>query len=504
MAARKPPTTKPRVRKPAVARVAASFDYSGPRAGGVRNPIWLDPKGGTTLIDSCKGRNNYYKMTGAVQASICRRMVERNWFLRSVIPRRIETTIAGFDAIDADGVSMKGQYDFLSLVNDILWEELTTSNVVCMWRKDEDLPVITTLDMESVVYSSSGGIERITITYAADPVMAKDTANAADFKKELGPDMYKAITKGGDVTIIKGDKGDKFWDFEVLTGGKRRGVFMIPELVPILDVLDFLELMGVGDWNIAWFRKDIIRQWKKGYPVKNGQGAGVNSVDITTKEIKELGEGSAKINGASNVPMNHDLDASYLTTPSDAFDPKQVEAAIDKLLQFGGMEAVVLLGSFSQQNGAAPSLMHLSRITALARRARIEGFLTRIFRADAFISLDWKTAPDAQGRVNPRFHWSVKSLYSMAELLEMSKSTNDGTCSTQTRRELLDLDNDQEVVRLKAEHKDRSGYAPPFEAGQALLPAMFPAELGAKTPSSTPAASPAKVKKPAGRPATVK
>ena len=497
--------TTSRARKPAPpAKIAASFEYSGPRAGGVRNPIWLDTRGGTTLIDSNKGRNNYYKMRGSLQASICRRMVERNWFLSTVIPRRVATTIAGFDCRDADGVSMRSQYDFLSLVSDILHEDLTTSNVVCMWRKGEDLPTITTLDMESVEYAVSGGIERITITYEADAYMAKDTANAAFYKKALGEDMYKAISKGGPVTIVKGEKGDKFWDFEVMGSGKRRGVFMIPELVPILDVLDFLELMGVGDWNIAWFRKDIIRQWKKGYPVKNGAGAGVNSVDITKGEIKELGEGGAAINGASNIPMNHDVEASYLTTPADSFDAKQVKAAIDKLLQFGGMEAVVLLGSFSQQNGAAPSLMHISRITALARRARVEGFLARIFSAEEFSSLDWKTEPDESGRVNPKFHWSVKSLYSMEELLAMVGELNDGTASTQTRREILDLDNEQEVSRLIAEHANRQGYAPPFEAGQALLPAMFPDELAPAGAAVPPPAAKKTAKKEAGRTAKIK
>ncbi len=489
-----------RTRKQTQAVVAASFDYAGPKAGGAKQPVWLSTTGNQTLIDVQKGRNNYYKMKGATQAAICRRFVEGNWFLRSVVPLRHASTIDGFDARDKNGKSMAGQYDFYSLVSDLLHEDLNTSNVVCIWRKGEQLPTVTVLDMEVVEYGSIAGIERIIVTYPKDTAMAKDVtdnpASAADYKELLGEKVYQACLKGGTVTFVKGREEDE-WDFEVMVGGKRRGVFTMPELVSILADLDYLELMGVGDWNLAWFRKDVIRLIKKGYKVTNGQGAGVNSVDIGTKDIKDLGEGTSKINGNANVPANHDTDWSYLTVSPENFDPKQVEAVIERLMQFGGIEAVVLLGSFSQQNGAAPSLMRNARTMAFARRGRIENLLRRIFSADEFRKLNWGARATKTTALPIKFHWSVKSLYSIAELVELVSGTNDGTASPQTRREWLDLDNDTEVLRLKAAHADRAGYAPPFEAGQALLPAMFPDELGAAESTATPPGKP-------GRPQKVK
>ena len=506
MPAKKTPA-KPRARKSAPpAQIAASFDYILPRSGGAKQPVWLSPTNGQTMIDVQKGRNNYYKMAGATQAAICRRFVEGNWFLRSVLPMRHASTIDGFDARDKNGVSMAGQYDFYSLAADILHEELNTSNVVCLWRKGEPLPPVTVLDMEIVEYGSIAGIERIVVTYPKDEAMAKDVKdnpeNAADYQDRLGEKVYLAYLKGGKVTFVK-DREEDEWDFEVMVGGKRRGVFTMPELVSILADLDYLELMGVGDWNLAWFRKDVIRLIKKGYKVTNGQGAGVNGVDITPRDIKQLGEGTAKINGSSTVPANHDTDWSYLTVAPENFDPKQVESVIDRLMQFGGIEAVVLLGSFSQQNGAAPSLMRNARTLAFARRDRIENLLRRIFAADEFRKLNWGARATKTQPLPIKFHWSVKSLYSIAELVEMVGGTNDGTASTQTRREWLDLDNEQEAERLKSEHADRTGYAPPFEAGQALLPAMFPDELGAKDAAAPPPTA-TKVKADPGRPAKVK
>lgn len=457
-------------------QAAASFEWAGSQAGIVR-PVWMAPKGGLTMIDLQKGRNNYYKMDVRQQVSICRRMAARNWFLNPVLTLRHATWSEDFRAIDSDGNNIHEQYNFIDLVSDIFWEYLISTNVVCMWRKGEKLPFINVMDAETIEYSTVGGKERVIIQYSKDDVMAKDRDNETEYRRILGDKVYEAQVSGKKVTIIK--DVDEEWNFETLIAGKRRGVFTIPEMVPILDTVDFMELMGIGDWNLAWARKDVIRLIKKGYKVAHGQGSGINSVDISKADIKNLGEGFAKISGNANVPANHDVDPSYLTVPSDSMDPKQVEAATDRLLHWGGIEAVVLFGSFSQQNGAAPSLMRNARTLAFSLRGRVEGLLRRILAADEFRSLDWKGD-------EKNFRWGVKSLYSLDELLSLAKSTNDGTASPQTRREWLGLDNETEVERLKAAHADREGYAPPFEAGQALLPAMFEDLANASSTPSTP------------------
>lgn len=474
-AATSAPEAKPRRRAATVA--AAGFEWSLPSQGGMVRPVWMAPKGGLTMIDLQKGRNNYYRMDVRDQASVCRRMSERNWFLRPLLRLRHASWSEEFKAIDAAGADMHLQYAFAALAEDILHEHLISSNVVCMWRKGQKLPVISVLDAETVEYKTVGGTEQIIIQYTADPVMARDRENEAEYRRILGDKVYKAYTTGGKVTIIKGV--DEEWDFETMIDGKRRGVFCIPEMVSILDTIDFVELMGIGDWNLAWARKDVIRLIKKGYKVAHGQGSGVNSVDITPKEITDLGNGFGGITGNATVPANHDVDPSYLTVPSDNFKPEQVESAMDRMLHYGGIEAIVLFGSFSQQNGAAPSLMRNARTSAFAVRGRIEELLRRIFSADEFKSLDW-------GGEEMHFHWGVKSLYSLDEILAMVKGTNDGTASPQTRRAMLGLDNETEVTRLKEAHADRTGYAPPFEAGQAILPALFPDLASAQNANPTP------------------
>ncbi len=471
----------------------AEFKWTG-GAGGIVRPIWqaTQGRGAKTMIDFQKGRNNYYNMDVRQQAAMCRRMSERNWFLRPVKDLRHASWCEDFDARNSQGESMSDQYDFASLVSDVMHERLTTSNVVCMWRKREALPFVTVMDMEQVEYRNTGGLERIRIEYSQDQELAANRKNEAELRKKLGDKMYEAMTKGGTLEIIKG-MDDAEWDFEVMISGKRRGVFCIPEMVPILDSVDFVELMGIGDWNLAWARKDVIRLIKKGYPVTHGQGAGINSVDITDDEIADLGKGFAEVNGNTTIPANHDVNPSYLLVPPDGFDPKQMDVAWNKLLTYGGIEAVVLFGSFSQQNGAAPSLMRNARTMAFKVRKDVEDLLNRIFSAPEFSRLDWgASATKGSGGENaakPKrsYFWGVKSLYSMDELLKLVDSTDNGISSRTTAREMLGLNDKIEGDRLEREHAERKRYAPCFESSQALLPAMFPEELGSadSTPAST-------------------
>ncbi len=460
----------------------ADFKWVG-GFGGLVRPVWqsLSGRGQKTMIDFQKGRNNYYNINVRDQSAMCRRMADRNWFLRPVKDLRRATWTEDFDARNNKGKSMADQYNFPDLVDDIMDEILVSSNVVCLWRKGEKLPFVTVLDAEQVDYRSNGGMERIKVQYTADGIMAADKKNEGKYRALLGDRMYEAIAKGKEIEIIKGL--DEEWDFETLIGGKRRGVFCIPEMVPMLDCVDYVELMGVGDWNLAWARKDVIRMIKKGYPVTHGQGAGVNSVDITDTDIASLGEGFSGITGNINVPANHDVNPSYLLVGSENFDPKTMEVAWNKLLMYGGIEAVALFDSFSQQNGASPSLMRNARARAFRVRKDVEGLLNRIFAAPEFSPLKWGGKSP-----NKSYHWGVKSLYSMDEMLKLLSETDNGIMSRHTAREMLGLDDTLEGDRLLMEHKDRARYAPPWESAQALLAQFFPKDFPgtAKSPVTSP------------------
>lgn len=436
--------------------VTASFDHG---FGAGKLPIWHSPRGGPTLISQQKQRNNWYGMDIRGQMSGCRKVSDQNGLVRPVVDLRHASITAGFRLMSEGGEDPDAEYDFAGLVDDIIREDLTTDAVVALWRKDETNPVISILDAERCDYSSVGGIDRIRLRVPQDHAMAKDKALKNAYIERLGQRMYDAYCGGKVIDIVRGH--DEDWDFRVMTSGKRRGCFRTPELVGILETIDFLELMGVGDWNLAWFRKDVIRLIKKGYK-GTGQHAMTGSVDLTKPQEEQLGKGFSSLSGNANVPANHDVDASYLTMDPSNFDPAQVKAAIDRFLMWAGIEGVILLGSFSQQNGAAPSLMRNHRTMVFSKRTRVERFLREILAADEFQGL-------VDDPAKQRFGWSVKSLYSVDEIAKLVTATADGIASPQTRRQWLDLDDRVESELMRKAHANREDYTPPFEARQGLL-----------------------------------
>jgi hypothetical protein len=454
-------------------RIVAAFDSQGSPVSHVA-PFYGGVMRGISLIDRQKFRNNWSKQPIRSQISAVRHYASYNWFLNPVLSLRAASHGAGFRVVGEEV-----DYDVESLVEDIVEEDLVSSNIVCLWRKGVDRPTITVLDAERVEYSSIGGIEKILLQCSADRAMAADKDNEDIYRKELGDTMYDACCRGTCVKILRGY--DKDWNFAYMGRGKRRGCFATPALIGLLDALDYLELMGVGDWNLAMKRKDLIQLIKKGFKVTTGGNAVVNSVNITKPDVTTLGEGFSNLNGISTVPLNHDIDVSYLTVDPVNFKPEMIKSATDKIMLYGGIEAVVILGEFSQQNGAAPSLMRNARTEAFARRGRIERLLRTIGEEPEFSGV-FK---------NPRkvvFGWSVKSLYSIEELNQLSNGMAPGLGSPKTRRGLYDLDDDQETERMLEAHANRKAYTPAFEAGQGMVPLVFPGEFAsqASNPSGEP------------------
>lgn len=463
--------------------VAASFGY----LKGLINPGTLGyvPSKRGQLISTQRFRNNYAPMNFREQAATCRMAADHNWFLRPVLSLRAAVHGAGFALVDppdgGDGVMLDG-YDVGALVDDILHEDLVTGNLVALWRKDQDAPPVTIIDAERVEYRSVGGVETLHMSFAADKLMRNSGAQLRySYQTSLGNRMFQAMCDGKPITIVKGQ--DKEWNFAVLPGGKRRGRLTVPELVSVLDDIDMIELAKVGDWNLLWKRKDVIRFWTKGYAVKSGGGAGTESVNITKAQIKELGEGAKEINGPVDIPRNHDLSAEYLTIHPDMLEPKHTAGVIERLLHFGGPEAVALFGSFSQQNGAAPSLMRNARARANVARNRAEKFLHMILSEEEFDSLGY-ASPDQ----NLRARWSMRPLHSIDELTRIVKETAGGVASPQTRRDLMDLDDAQESQRMRAAAENWQGYVPPFESAQGLVASAYP-DIYPDAPKNVPPGS---------------
>ncbi len=426
--------------------------------------IPIGPGKGTTMIAAQKFRQNFYNLPVKQLLGISRLMSERNWFVEPVNRSRFNIYGAGFrfstkkarDWAEANG------YDFQQIHDDLLWEYLYSSAVVALWRKNPEpgtIPRIEVPALTDVEVVSEIGRNGIRITF---PKNAKLEDSAKD---RMGQKMFDAVKTGKPLTIYE---EDEFWDFKVMKSGKSRDPIQAPSITAILDDLDFIECVKVGDWNGAWSRREIIRQTKKGYSTNSGPNAGRTTNNAKIGDLNSILKKMQAIQGKYEMATNFDQDVSWITFLAEFFDKDIADSARSNLIHWGGLPAILMLRTESQISGiSAPMLMRL-REEVEGFRAGFARFLKSVFNSDSFKA----NFPDSPALIP---QWSVKPLYSIKELTDLLVPAMKGVVSPQTIREsFLGLDDESESALMLESHKNRDGYIPPHEANQGLLTARFP------------------------------
>jgi hypothetical protein len=422
------------------------------------------PGKGTTMIAAQRFRQNFYALPVKDLLSISRLMSERNWFVEPVNRSRFNIYGAGFrfsTKAARDWAETVG-YDFQQAHDDLLWEYLYSSAAVALWLKTPDAQTIPRIEvpaLTNVEIISEIGRSGIRITF---PKNAKLDPEA---KGRMGEAMFNAIKTGKPLSIYE---DDDIWDFRVMKSGKSKDPFQAPSITAILDDLDFIECIKVGDWNGAWSRREIIRQTKKGYSTNSGPNAGRTTNNAKTADLKSILNNMKSIQGKYEMATNFDQDVSWITFLAEFFDKDIADSARSNLIHWGGLPAILMLRTESQISGiSAPMLMRL-REEVEGFRAMFARLLTSVFNSESFK----RNYPDAPKLIPV---WSVKPLYSVKELTDLLIPAMKGIMSPQTIREsFLGLDNEAESALMLQAHQSRDGYIPPHEANQGLLTARFP------------------------------
>ena len=76
--------------------------------------------------------------------------------------------------------------------------------------------------------------------------------------------------------------------FAILKEGRTGQPPPPPALTSILDDLDFIEAVRVGDWNGADSRREVIRHTKMGGGVSSGPNAGTARNNAKSAEVKAI------------------------------------------------------------------------------------------------------------------------------------------------------------------------------------------------------------------------
>jgi hypothetical protein len=425
--------------------------------------------GGKTMMDAQKFRVNWYGLERKQLGRIARLVAARNWFAAPV--HRLNKSLYGGGFQLKDPAARKwaalGTYPFKRIHDDILHEYLISGSALAFWRTDagaSELPMIEVPDMENVDYDVVAGAPRVWITIPSNKKL--------DPKLEivLGKKMFEAIKTGKPLILTKGDDTSGY-DFEILKDGKSTGLIEPPSITGILDDLDFIEAARVGDWNGAWARREIIRHTKKGFGVSSGPNAGSTRGNAKYGELQSILKAMKNILGKADVATNFDQEISWLTFPANEFfSAGMIEAALQRLVFWGGLAAILLLKTDSQITGLSAFLYDRLRGQVDGFRDDFGPFLGRVFNSESF-KKNFPAAPDLS------VAWSVKSLYTGAALNSYATfASTYGILSPPSIRELYGIDDEEESLRMRSAHAEREDYTPPYEPRQGLLPSLFPAD----------------------------
>lgn len=416
---------------------------------------------GQTLIGALRNRPNWYAMARREIDRVARIVTERNWFTRPVHAMRLAVYSHGFQFSSAEARAWAGQgtYPFRKVAKDMIDEWLVSRAVIVWWRKNPtpgSLPRLHIPNAGDCEYDVIAGVPQISVTMQRRALPEKD-------KAIIGERMWTATRKGGKFVI---QEGDPEFDFRVLKEGKDSSPLPVPPLVTILDDLDFVEAIRVGDWNGAKARWEIIRHTKKGYAVTSGNNAGLPRNNAKKEELKAILEAMKKILGKQDLVTNFDQEVAWLIFPKEHFHEDLLREVKQRLLFWSGVFGVLLLKTDSQITGLSAFLMDQLRAEVLAFREDFTEFLTEIFNSESFLA-GMPSAP----RLVPQ--WDVKLLYSAKALIELATFYSTyAIAAPQTVREMFGIDNEEAMGLFRQAHEDPQGYTPVFEPRQGITAAV--------------------------------
>ncbi len=449
-------------------------------SAGIPNPVTR----GRSMVDAQQFRVNWYQIERCHLNRIARLVTERNWFASPVHAINKSVWGAGFrfDSKEANDFVKSGTYPFARLHADMLEEYLVNNAVCAFWRKDTPAgttPIIEVPDIENVKYETIGGVPQITVTVTVNRKISDS------LKPIIGEKMWGCIKEGKKLVIAKQGDNSEEYDFEILKDGKSTGCIPAPRLTGILDDLDYIEAVRCGDWNGAWSRREIIRHTRKGSGVSSGPNAGTARNNVKASEIKAILAAMKSILGKSDVATNWDQEIAWLAFPSEFFSADMVEAALRRLVFWGGFPALLLLKTDSQIAGMEAYARDIARARILAFRTEFGGFLENIFSSPSFRANLPAEAPE----LTPQ--WSVKSLYSSDGINKLTTLfATYGIRSPQAIREMFDIDDEAEGQRMEDAHENPKRFTPPYEPRQGIASAFTVPEAPAGQSQSAPPGEP--------------
>jgi len=345
------------------------------------------------------------------------------------------------------------------VAEDFVNEWLLCDNAAVLWKGSDGVPQVYVPDCENLKYSSILGAESLTMK------LPKMRALTEKQKEELGPRYTKALANGEPIqwgqSLTGGGESDEH--FAVRTRGKSGAGFVMPRLYSIFQELSAMELLRKGDWNAAWRAKDVIRQYKRGHEIKQGNLAGQPIHFLKNKQAEKIRREMRSKEGVFDLVTNFDSVIEFAFLDPKIFNDIRTVGLMRRIREWAGPLALLLCEA---NNNPSPDWMTLAQAEGMHERGIFSRTLETVLNDSTFFKGQERVPKGARlsMKFNPNTFFSMKLLLEKVRL-----SGGNAWASPQTARQELGYDNAAESERLKEAAADPKAFTPPFEAKQGMV-----------------------------------
>jgi hypothetical protein len=396
----------------------------------------------------------------------CRRLAGTKGFIEWVLRAK---KLLFHDGFRIEGVENdEDRAQLARAVRDMWTELLVQNNVVSVWRgADEKAPLIQVADCEGVKYEDDFGEETLRICYDSRAVSETQ-------KAKLGERYTKALS--GEEIVWGEGAGE---GFKVLKSAKMGGGLGNPSLYAIFEEIAIHGLLTIGDWNAAWTTKDVLRQFKKGHQITQGNMAGLPVHFLKITERDAIHKSMKDKAGAVDIVTNFDVEVEYPGFDFGFFKNEKYEAVRQRLMDWSGPVGLIYLGGAHRD---PETDLELLRVEMESAREAIRRHFGQIIASEQF-----STVKEA------KLVWNQFTMLGWERLVKyITMALSNGLMPPPMARQYLGID-EKEANRLMEEaRKKPENYTPIFEQKQGMAAIGEPPPLppdpttGGRPPTAPP------------------
>ncbi len=266
-----------------------------------------------------------------------------------------------------------------ALIRETWRDKVVTDCVIAFWREQAGkvIPRVLTLPAEDVEYTDALGIEKLKIStgYNAKDLRVErtDDRGARARQREEGARLtdkqIKRYASSGMIELSE-DEGEFFRVCKRARLGRGLGR---PRMMSVFRAMEQDESMQVADNLWAFLSRAVIRHFKIGHEIRNGNLAGSGRWfwdPVRDKALREMFEGRVGIIDAST---NFDVAIEYPYPDAKRFDASKYESVFQRLSLWAGPVGMMLMGK--QGN---TQWLDLLRAETVEEREDVGPFLSEI------------------------------------------------------------------------------------------------------------------------------